>query len=285
MNTLAVIAAVLGAGVAAGILLIVSGSRRVLAGPPRSSRVRLTREQVTRLALCIVAATLVGLLTRWPVGAVLAGLAVWTLPRHLGADRTQKQALARTDAVASWAEMLRDNLSAAAGLEQAIIAAGDVPPNAIRDEVTQLAASIRSGIRLPEALATFREQVADPTADLVVRALSQASHRQASKLADLLTELAEVARKRTAVRLRVAAGRARVRTSARVVMATTIVFAIGLVVLNRPYLIAYDGATGQLVLLLIGALFAAGFAGLSRLGSVGDAPSPVRPAMRRRELT
>ncbi|MDT5027761.1 MAG: tight adherence protein, partial [Micromonosporaceae bacterium] len=233
-------------------------------------------EQVVRVAACLAAAAVVGLLTRWPAGAILAAVAAWTLPRQLGADHTQKRALARTEAVASWAEMLRDNLSAAAGLEQAIIAAGDVPPAAIRDEATQLAASIRSGMRLPEALATFGEQLNDPTADLVVRALDQASHRQASKLADLLTELAEVARKRTAVQLRVAAGRARVRTSARVVTATTVAFAIGLVALNRRYLAAYDSATGQLVLLLIGGLFAAGFAGLGRLGRVGDAPTPVR---------
>ena len=75
--------------------------------------------------------------------------------------------------------------------------------------------------------------------------------------------------------MRVAAGRARVRTSARVVTATTVVFAAGLVVLNRPYLAAYDTLVGQLVLVLIGLLFAAGFAGLTRLGRVGDT---VRPA-------
>jgi Flp pilus assembly protein TadB len=284
VSAVAVIAAVLGAGVAAGLLLLAYGLRRIPRGQPSHRPPRLTREQVVRLAACLAVAAVVGLLTRWPVGAVLAGVAAWTLPRQLGADHSQKRALARTEAVASWAEMLRDNLSAAAGLEQAIIAAGDVAPAAIRDEATQLAASIRSGMRLPEALATFREQLADPTGDLVVRALGQAAHRQASKLADLLTELAEVARKRTAVRLRVAAGRARVRTSARVVTATTVVFAAGLAALNRPYLASYDTATGQLVLLLIGVLFAAGFAGLTRLGRVGDAPTPVRVAPDNREL-
>jgi Flp pilus assembly protein TadB len=225
---------------------------------------------MVRLAACVAVAAAVGLLTRWPVGAVLAGIATWTLPRVLGADRAEQTALARTEAVAAWSEMLRDNLSAAAGLEQAIIAAAAVAPPAISDEATQLAASLRAGMRLPDALSTFREALADPTGDLVVRALSQASHRQASKLADLLAELAELARKRTGVRLRVAAGRARVRTSARVVTATTVAFAVALVALNRPYLAAYDSALGQLVLLLIGFLFAVGFAGLTRLGRIGD---------------
>jgi tight adherence protein B len=270
-----VLAAIVGAGIGAGILLIAYGLRRTTRHLAPARRAALSQEQAVRLAACLAAAAVVGLLTRWPVGAALAAIAAWTLPRMLGTDRATQKAQARTEAVAAWAEMLRDNLAAAAGLEQAIIASATVAPAAIRDEVSTLAASIRAGMRLPDALAAFRDELHDPTGDLVVRALSQAAQRQASKLADLLAELAELARKRTAVRLRVAAGRAQVRTSARVVTATTLVFAVALVVLNRSYLSAYDTATGQLVLLLIGAMFAAGFAGLSRLGRLGDTPTPT----------
>jgi len=272
---MALIAALLGAGVAAGLLLVADGMRRRPRDNHRHQPLRLSREQMLRLGGCVAVAAVVGAVTRWPVGAVLAGVACGVLPRLLGRDRAHQAALARTEAVAAWAEMLRDNLSAAAGLEQAVLSAAAVPPTPIRAEVTALAAAVRAGVRLPEALAAFRESLADPTADLVVRALSQAAHRQAARLADLLSELAEVARKRTAVRLRVAAGRARVRTSARVVTATTVVFAAGLVALNRGYLHAYDTAVGQLVLLAVGGLFAAGFAGLTRLGRVGE---PTRPA-------
>jgi Flp pilus assembly protein TadB len=269
-----VLAALVGAGIGAGLLLIAHGLRRV-PRPAHRRPVRLSQEQLLRLAGCLAAAAVVGLLTRWPVGAILAGVAAWTLPGLLGADRANQKAVARTEAIAAWAEMLRDNLSAAAGLEQAIIASSSVAPAPVREEVTDLAASIRTGTRLPAALAAFRQALADPTGDLVVRALSQAAHRQASKLADLLAELADLARRRTAVRLRVAAGRARVRTSARVVTATTLLFAVALVALNRPYLAAYDTATGQLVLVLVGALFAAGFAGLTRLGRTGDTTPPA----------
>jgi Flp pilus assembly protein TadB len=276
------LAALAGAGLGAGLLLIVHGLRRTTRH--RAPRPGLSQEQILRLAGCLGVAAVVGLLTRWPVGAALAAIAAWTLPRMLGTDRAAQKAQARTEAVAAWAEMLRDNLSAAAGLEQAIIASATVAPAAIRDEVTTLAASIRTGTRLPDALAAFREELNDPTGDLVVRALSQAAHRQASKLADLLAELADLARKRTAVRLRVAAGRARVRTSARVVTATTLVFAVGLIALNRGYLSAYDTAMGQLVLLLIGALFAAGFAGLARLGRIDDTPTPASVTATTREV-
>jgi Flp pilus assembly protein TadB len=280
-----VLAALVGAGIGAGILLIAYGLRRTTRNAAPARRVALSQEQAVRLAACLTAAAVVGLLTHWPVGAALAAIAAWTLPRMLGTDRATQKAQARTEAVAAWAEMLRDNLSAAAGLEQAIIASATVAPAAIRDEVSTLAASIRAGMRLPDALAAFRDELDDPTGDLVVRALSQAAQRQASKLADLLAELAELARKRTAVRLRVAAGRARVRTSARVVTATTLVFAVALVVLNRSYLSAYDTATGQLVLLLIGAMFAVGFAGLDRLGRLADTPTPAPPPTTMREAS
>jgi Flp pilus assembly protein TadB len=260
-----VIAMLLGAGVAAGILLIAHGITPT-AMPARPPRWRLSRPDTIRLAGSLVAAALAGLVTRWPVGAVLAGAATWLLPKVLGADRHHHKAMARSDAVASFSEMLRDNLAAAAGLEQAILAAADVAPQAILTEVRALAADVRSGVRLSDALARFRTAMNDPVADLVVAALHQAAQRQASRLAELLTTLAAIARRATTVRLRVVAARARVRTSARVVTVTTLAMAVGLAILNRAYLAPYSTLLGQLILVAVGALFALGFLGLARLG-------------------
>ena len=67
------------------------------------------------------------------------------------------------------------------------------------------------------------------------------------------------------MRMRVDAGRARSRTSVRVIVITTILFAAGLVVFNRDYLSPFDSNFGQLVLLLIGALFATAFAWMTKL--------------------
>jgi tight adherence protein B len=216
-----VLVACLGVGAGVGLLLIVVGLRRTTLVLPSQLVGGLSRQTWTRIGLCLGVAAVVGAATRWPVGAALAGLAAWTLPTLLGGDRAQAQALARAEAVASWAEMLRDNLGAAAGLEQAIIAAAQVPPAAIRDEVQTLALDIRSGKGLVAALARFRTSLNDPIGDLVVRALSQAAHRQGSRLTDLLSELAELARKRAGVRLRVAAGRARVEGFAAPQLGTT----------------------------------------------------------------
>jgi hypothetical protein len=73
--------------------------------------------------------------------------------------------------------------------------------------------------------------------------------------------------------MRVEAGRARTRTSVRVVVGTTVAFAAAIVVLNRRYLGVYDDIDGQLVLLGIACLFVGGFVWLSRIAAL---PEPRR---------
>src|SRR5438445_520650 len=85
----------------------------------------------------------------------------------------------------------------------------------------------------------FADDLADPTADLVVASLVLAADRHARRLGDLLTALATAAREEAAMRLRVEAGRARTRTAVRVVVSTTLLMAVGLSILNRGYLHPY----------------------------------------------
>jgi len=104
----------------------------------------------------------------------------------------------------------------------------------------------------------------------VLAALVLAAEHQARQIGDLLGSLASTAREQAAMRMRVETGRARTRTSVRVIVATTLAFAAGVVVFNRAYLTAYDTALGQFVLLVIGALFAGGFAWLARIAGSGQ---------------
>ena len=161
--------------------------------------------------------------------------------------------------------MLRDTLSAAAGLEQAIVATSTVAPVPIRAEVMTLAAALERE-RLVPALRDFAADLADPTGDLVVAALVLAAGHEARKLADLLGSLAEAARDQAAMQLRIEAGRARIRTSTSVVVGSTLFFAAGLVVLNRSYLDPFGTALGQAVLAVIGFIFACAFWWLDRMG-------------------
>ncbi|MEU0514923.1 type II secretion system F family protein [Amycolatopsis thermoflava] len=273
------VAAVFGLGAAAGILRILAAWRRPAGTVSSTSRfgarLRAVRGQdrdrwfVLRVVLAVGAGLLTGAVTGWMVGGVLTGAAVWFLPRLVGPDRAHARRVARMEAIASWTEMLRDVLAAAAGLEQAILATAPLAPAPIRGEITTLATRLESGQRLVPALRRLAAELADPTADLVIASLVLAAEHQARQLGDLLGSLATTAREQAAMRMRVETGRARTRTSVRVIVATTLAFAAGVVVFNRAYLDVYDTVTGQFVLLLIGGLFAAGFAWLSRIAAGG----------------
>jgi hypothetical protein len=232
----------------------------------------------------VVAGLVAGAGTGWPVGGLLVAVAAGALPGMLGPDR---RAAARTEvleALAVWAEMLRDTLSAAAGLEQTLTATATLAPPALREHTAALAARIEAGRPLGACLRTFADEVADPAADTITAALVTAAERQARQLAPLLGSLAAATRDQVALRLRIEAGRARVRTSVRVITATTLAMAAGLVVLNRPYVQPFGTVQGQLVLALVGGLFAAGFGWLGRIARFTEEPrvlaaGPARPAL------
>ena len=262
MTALAVLC---GAGVGLGLFLIVLGWRGVELPRLARATTRPKAERATlRLGLAVGAAAVVGVATGWPVGALLAVLAGWGAPGLLAGTRTQTRAVGRIEAVAGWAEMLRDTMAGAAGLEQAIVATAPVAPLPIRAEVATLAVRIEAE-RLAPALRAFADEVADPTCDLVVAALVLAAEHQAQRLGELLGSLAQAARDQATMRLRVEAGRARTRTSIKVIVGATGGLALGLALLNRGYLAPYDSAVGQFVLLLVGGLFAASFVWLSKM--------------------
>jgi tight adherence protein B len=281
--------AVLGAGFGLGLAAAVTALIPTAPAPAASrpwSLDRLAarwadagRQALIRAAVSVVVGVAVGVATRWPVGALLAGATAWVLPLVLGGDRHGREVLERTEAVAVWAEMLRDSLSAAAGLEQTILLTAPFAPAAIRAEVADLAASVRAGRRLSVALEDFTARVQDPTGRLVARALAQASRRQSRQLPELLSELARRARERANLQLRIAPGHAKIRTNARIIVAFTLAMAAGMVAFNRQFLRPYDTALGQAVLLAVGIIFAAGFTGLSRLARSGLEPVSAQPPL------
>lgn len=105
---------------------------------------------------------LVGVLTGWPAGGLLAALAVFGLPALLGPDRQHQRALARVEAVAGWAELLRDTLAAAARVQQTIIATAATAPEPIRPQVRELADGLRHGFGLQAGFAALRATVGRP---------------------------------------------------------------------------------------------------------------------------
>jgi Flp pilus assembly protein TadB len=266
--------ALLGAGVALAVLLLVSGLR---ARPKRPKQPRAARRQslgisAVRLAVVLAVAALVGVATRWPVAAVLAGVAAYTLPAVIGPDRTHKRTLARVEAIAAWAENLSGTLRSAAGLEQTIVETAAVAPAEIRDELIALGAAPRAGIRLPAALRGFARDMADPTADLVANVLLQAAEHEARDISGSLAGVGRAARRQASARLRIATGRARTRTSVRIIITVVLGSAVGLVMFARDFVSPYDSALGQLVLAVLGAGFAGCLLWMVRIGRIPDMP-------------
>jgi tight adherence protein B len=264
------LAGVLGALCALGVVTFAVAMRPVTPGerPDHSSRTTVAlRDRVEnfmlRLAIGVGAAVVIGVITRWPMAALLVGLAGFMAPSMMGGEAQRKAKLARIEAMAGWAEMLRDTMAGSGGLEQSIIATAGVSPGPIRAEVLRLAARLERE-RLAPALRAFADEIDDASGDLVVAALILAADKSPKRLGDLLGRLATSARAEITMRMRIEAGRARTRTSVKVVTIATAVFATFLVLFNSDYLDAYDSVVGQGVLAVIGACFAAAYWWLAR---------------------
>ena len=265
----AVVIAALAGGAGAGLLIAVAGlTGRPLLGDSSTIRERaISSQALGRLAVVTLVALLVLVATGWVVGAFLAALAAWALPRLLGGKAARQSAIGRTEAVATWTEMIRDSIVAASGLEEAIVATASVAPSAIAPEVRALVRRLGHE-RLPEALIAFGEDVHHPSGDLVVAALVIASRLEASDLSSLLSRLAEATRGEARMRVRVDVGRTRVRTATKVIVGVVACAILFLAVLNRSYLTVYDSAGGQIVLAFVGGTFALGGWLLARMAAI-----------------
>ncbi len=255
----ALIFAALSAGVGLGFLLIVQGirGREVLPAPVLDLRAAATGERLAWVAGAAACGAVVLAVTGWPVAAAAAFILVVAGPRLLDGRQSREDGIARTQAIATWTESIRDNMAGAAGLEQALVATATVAPAPISAEVRRFVHRI-DDLPLAEALARLGDDINHPSADLVVAALTNAVRMESRELGPLLTRLAESIRGDVRMRLRVEVGRARIRTSARIVTAVT-VFVVGFLYLfSRPLLDVYDSPIGQLWLLLILAIFVGG---------------------------
>jgi hypothetical protein len=220
----------------------------------------------------IVGGVIAMVATGWPVAVPIAGVAIFGLPKLFGRT-SNSAAITRIEAIATWTEMLQGTLTASAGLSQAIIATAPLAPLSIRSATTRLAARLAAGTQPREALLQFADELADPSADRVVCALLLAVAARAQRLGDLLTALADSTREEVALRLRIETSRASVRSGVRTVLVFSVAFAVALVVLAHAYLSPFGTPQGQVVLAVVGTLYAVG---LTLMASLARPPTPVR---------
>lgn len=246
-----------------GVVLVWSGW--VTPPAPRDPAKQFDGFVLVRLAASALSAAVIGLYTGWVVGAVAAGVAgFYAAGLARGGRRAAQHELARIEAVATWAEMLRDTLAAGQGLAETIQSTADIAPAEIRQSVRTLAVRMERE-RLSLALREWADDVDDPAADLVATVLIVAGSRSARDIGELLSALAATARERASMRMRVDAQRAATRSEVRSIIIVSLVFMVGLTVLAKRFVEPYSDATGQLMLLVVVSIFGAGLWWLTQL--------------------
>ena len=261
MTGVALLAGVCGALVVGGPLLAAHAltAEDRPARPPRRRRAaawadgRTTRRQRALWAAGATAAAVVWLASGWPVGGVLAGLAVVGVPWLLTQFSAGNAAVERLEALQEWVRRTSDVLAAGGGLEQTLIRSARTAPEPIQVEVATLAARLQARWSTSRALLAFADDLDDAAGDLVVAALLLGAELRGPGLARVLTELAHSLTEEVTMRRKVEADRAKPRANARWLLLITVA-AAGLAALNGDHLAPYGTALGQLVLAVIAAL-------------------------------
>jgi tight adherence protein B len=259
-----VLAALAGLLVAGGIALIASGARRTPVQPERSEARRHHAEQVvTRAALAAGAGLVTLALTRWPVAALGAGVGAYVIAGRRG--RTSPAAeIDRTEALAAWAEMLRDGVGTPRGIEGIITSTASTAPVLIRSAVMRFAHRL-AWQDLHEALPELANELDHRIGDLIVTSLDISARTGARQVRAVLDDLADAAREEARMLRRQEVARARPRSEMhQVVFISTLVVA-ALAVVGRDYLAPYRTGVGQIVLCAVAGLWAIGFTAMARL--------------------
>jgi Flp pilus assembly protein TadB len=254
-----------GAGIGVGMALVICGLWPTGAPVGRPSLTKRLDPANRQAAICAVTLTLiVGLVTRWPVGAAIGGAVGWTLRSALQPN-TSRRVTNRLEALATWIEALRDSIAAHRGLLAAIESTVHTAPPSIRDNVAALVVRIKSGVALDAALYTFADELGDAAVDEATAPLILASRFGGSDLQSLLATAAANTRDQIALWQRIEIARAKPRRDMRLVIAVTLVFTFGVLLIGHGYFKPFGTPVGQVVLLAVAGLFAAGFAAMNRL--------------------
>jgi Flp pilus assembly protein TadB len=280
------LAVLIGAAGGAALLLLIVALRGLPPARPSSRSSRLERQVRDLLGLrgaaALVAGVMVLILTGWIVGGIGAALLVlgW---RSLSGAGSERRAMARLEALATWTESLRDTIAGAVGLEQAIPASVRVAAPALREALTRLVDRLHTRVPLPDALRRFADDLDDPSADLIIAALIINARLRGPGLRDLLGALAASVREELDMRRKINAERRATRRSAQIVVAISVALALGLAVFNQGYLQGYRSPFGQVVLIGVVGLYAAGFVWMRKLATfesaerllMGPGPAPA----------
>jgi len=268
-SSLPVLAVFVGALVGAGVFLLIIALRGLPVKPAAASGGRLARLRADfggrQGLIALLAAAAILVVTRWVVAAAGVALLILFWRKLSGGARGERLAIERLEGLAVWTESLRDTIAGAVGLEQAIPSSARVATPALSGPLTTMIDRLHTRVPLPDALHRFADDIADPSADLIIAALIINARLRGPGLRDLLAALSSTVREELDMRRRIEAQRRATRFSAMFVVAFSVGVAALLAFFNRHFVQVYDTLNGQLILLVIAGLYAGGFYWLAQL--------------------
>jgi hypothetical protein len=230
----------------------------------------VSRQVRAALAAVMMAGVLVAAAVRVPVLAVLAaGVALVAVEALRGPSVT---ALNQVGAgIASWCEVVRQELVAGQPQRTALFAACAEPPPGLEGPVSRLGQRLESA-SVPEALWAFAADVRHPAAGNAVAALDVAYRLGAGDLPRLMAGQVEIVRHAVQVQRELHAARARHRRAMLLLLGLFGVVISVLFVVWPDFLAAYRGLEGQAVLATIGGAVLLAVRALIRLSQPAASP-------------
>lgn len=180
---------------------------------------------------------------------------------------TQAAAIERIEALATWAEMLRDAAGTPRGIEGVLVSTASSAPRPIRPTVARFAERLTYEA-LVEALPDLADELNHPLGDQIVASVKLSAASGAREIRAVLDDLARAARDEARMLRRLQVSRERPRSDMRQVIAVVATVIGALSFIGRDYLQPYNRLGGQIVLAIAGALWIGGFVWMARLARI-----------------
>ncbi|NUK50103.1 type II secretion system F family protein [Streptomyces lunaelactis] len=224
----------------------------------------------------VIVALVVWMWTGWPVHGILAGAAVIGLPYILNPGTAATLRIERLEALGQWLNHLAGVHQAGISLPQTIRASAKGAPGPIAPNVRALADRLRGGTEAQAAFAHFADELADGVSDHVVLLFQSHAVYKGPGLSDALEALAVTIHQQAADARDIEADRAKVRKSSRMVSVVICVVVVGCM-LNQAWSGWYQSPVGQIVLAVLGGLFAWTLSWLRRIARTKPDPRMLDP--------
>ncbi|WP_052744421.1 type II secretion system F family protein [Streptomyces odonnellii] len=251
-----------------------------LAGRVQRAKAELPQKWRDRWRHLVITAGIVALAvwawTGWPVHGLLAGAVILGLPFVLNPGTAAKVRIERLEALGQWLNHLSGIHTAGISLTQTILSSAKTAPGPIAPNVRALAERLRAGVDTHNAFALFADELADGVSDHVVLLFQSHAVYKGPGLSDALEALAVTIHQQAADARDIEADREKVRKNSRMVSIVICLVVTGCM-LNGAWSGWYQSPVGQIVLAVLGALFAWTLSWLRRIARTNPDPRLLDP--------